>query len=79
MTKKNDPIIMGYKGIQSLDQLKDLRREVYDRWCWETGSEEDEMTLKELDKMIENWNDSATIYCPFIPLEIFEEVGDDDY
>ncbi len=78
MTMNDDPTIMGYKGISSLDQLKDMRREVYDRWCWETGSEEDKITLKELDEMIENWNDSPTFYCPFLPLEI-SEVGDDDY
>ena len=37
----------------TLEELEDKRREIFDRWCWETGSKEDWNEIEQLDIEIE--------------------------
>ena len=37
---------------ETKEELEEQLREVFDRWCWETGSAEDKAIIDELDRRI---------------------------
>jgi hypothetical protein len=40
-----------------LSDLKKLRADTFDRWAWDTGSDEDKSLFEKLDKLLKNLND----------------------
>jgi len=65
---KNDP---PSKKVSVTDLIK-LREVVFDRWCWETGDEEDRALFEEIDNIIESIKQRCSVtrmfYCPYVPL-----------
>ncbi len=43
-----------------LDDLREQLAEVYDRWCWETGSQEDWEEMKRLEALIRAWENGES-------------------
>ena len=39
---------VGVQPAPTIEELEEEFREVYDRWCWETGSDKDKKRLDEL-------------------------------
>ena len=70
---------MGPPSKEEMDEMRAERAEIFDRWCWETGSAEDWEKFQQLDKKIKTFEsmtvefDSPMYYAPFTPFE-----NDDD-
>ena len=46
--------VMKEKQIYSRKELEEKRTEAFDRWTWETGSEEDRLEFEACDEALEN-------------------------
>lgn len=64
-----------------ISDLKKLRADTFDRWVWDTGSDEDKALFEKLDKILEslkNTMDAGMFYCPYVPIVTINVIDNDD-
>jgi len=66
-----DGVTLEKKKIFTLEELEAIRQEVFDRWNWETGSDEDAEELAKLDERIANFKKPRKLHASWTiePLE----------